>query len=110
LFQAGNIFADETTGLTAHLPALFTQHGIQNVQVKAHAVTLRAGTPEGQLYAKDMQYLFQTGRPFLQRRGHLPKDYDALCQQAISEMQQDDFCGTWNLLTIWGNKPKEKRG
>jgi hypothetical protein len=31
-------------------------------------------------------------------------DYEKLCQQALDEMQQPDFVGTWKLLTIWGSK------
>lgn len=32
----------------------------------------------------------------------LSKDYDAIYQQALKEMQQSDFYVTWNFLTAWG--------
>ncbi len=41
-------------------------------------------------------------RPFLQKWGCLSQDYDAICRQALEEMQQSDFHVIWNLLTVWG--------
>jgi hypothetical protein len=35
---------------------------------------------------------------------HLPDDFDDLCQQTLSEMQQPDFVAIWPLLTVWGIK------
>jgi ubiquinone/menaquinone biosynthesis C-methylase UbiE len=103
-FRAGHLFEEQPDGLTAHLPELLTRHGVQQAQTKVHVLKFRAGTPEGQSYYEDMRRAFHTIRPFLARRGCSPKDYDALYQQALAEMQHADFCATSRLLTAWGNK------
>lgn len=108
-FRAGHLFEEQPTGLTAHLPALLTQHGIQHVQTKSYVSQFWAGTPEGQAHYEDMKHGFRNLRPFLERRGCLPKDYDTIYQQALVEMQLPDFCVTWNLLTAWGNAPRGGR-
>lgn len=108
LFRAGHLFEEQADGLTAHLPELLTRHGIQQVQARDYALQFRAGTPEGLAYAEDMQYAFRTGRPFLERRGGLPKDHETVYQQALTEMHRPDFCATMNLLTVWGNTPGER--
>jgi hypothetical protein len=55
-----------------------------------------------------MMLTFQTARPFIQKWSCASQDYDAVYQQALKEMQQPDFHATWNLLTVWGNKPISK--
>ncbi len=67
-------------------------------------MTYQANTPSGQAYYQDMQRAFQTLRPFILKgdRRTTPEDYDAMCQQALAEIQQSNFQATWNLLTAWG--------
>ena len=104
LFQAGNLFEPAPSGLTAHLASLLKQYGCKTVQTRTYAMTYRASTPSGQVYYEDMRRAFQTLRPFLLKWGPRtePDDYDALCQQALAEIQQSNFQATWNLLTAWG--------
>ncbi len=104
-FRAGHLFAQESTGLVAHLRHLFTQYGIQHIQEKAHPLKFQAGTAEGQAYCEDMWRIYQSISPFLQKWGCYDHEYDAIYQQARREMQQPDFHVTWNLLTVWGRKP-----
>ena len=101
-FQSGHLFEPESTGLTAHLVPLLTQHGIQNVQSRASVSEYRAGTAHGQAYYEDIVHGMKTVRPFLQKWGCFPEGYDAIYQQALKEMQQSDFRVTWPLLTVWG--------
>jgi ubiquinone/menaquinone biosynthesis C-methylase UbiE len=108
-FRSGHLFEEQTDGLIAHLPELLTRHGVQQVQAKAYALEFRAGTPEGQAYYENALHAFHTVRPFLERRGCAPLEYETTCQQALAEMQQPDFCSTWKLLTTWGTKPREMR-
>jgi len=105
LFRAGHLFTQAGTGLTDHLDQLLIRHGCQPVQTRPYALEFRAGTPEGQTYVQDMAHVFQTTRPFIQKWGCAPQDYDAIYQQALAEMQQDTFRVTWNHLTAWGIKP-----
>ena len=104
LFQAGHLFEQAPSGLTAHLASLLGQHGCKTVQTRTYAMTYQAGTPSAQAYYEDMQRAFRTLRPFILKWGRSsnPDDYDAVCQQALAEIQQSDFQATWNLLTAWG--------
>ena len=106
LFQAGNFFEQAPNGLTNHLAPLLKQHGCNAVQTKTYSLVYRAGTPEGEAYIEDMKRSFRTLRPFIQKWDSNIKDYDydAICQQALKEMQESDFRSTWNLLTAWGTK------
>jgi len=108
LFRSWHLFAQKSTGLTAHLVPLLGRHGCQQLQTKAHALQYRAGTPEGQAYIEDGMRMFRTLRPFLQKWGCMSKDYDAIRHQAHEEIQRPDFCATWHLLTAWGIKPRLK--
>lgn len=109
LFRSGRLFENHPAGLTSHLPELLTRHGIQLVQTKVYALPFRAGTPEGHAYAEDMMHAFRTGRPFMARWGCISDDFDTLYQQALSDMQQPDFCATWNLLTAWGHCSRSRQ-
>jgi hypothetical protein len=44
--------------------------------------------------------------PFLQKWLQVPQDYEAICQEMLTDMQQPAFTATWHLLTVWGNRPK----
>ena len=104
LSQAGNLFEPAPAGLTAHLASLLGQHGCKTVQTRTYSMIYQANTPSGQAYYEDMQRAFHTLRPFILKWGPRTKsdDYDAMCQQALAEIQQSNFQATWNLLTAWG--------
>ncbi len=108
LAQAGHLFEPSTTGITAHLVPLLTQHGIQDVQTKVYSLEYQAGTSQGQEYSENLRYFFRTIRPFLQKWGCLSENYNTIYQQALDEMQQADFHSIWTLLTAWGTSPPKK--
>ncbi|HEX3643294.1 MAG TPA: methyltransferase domain-containing protein [Ktedonobacteraceae bacterium] len=105
LFRSGHLFAQESTGLTAHLALLLSRHGCLQVQAKAYTLQYQAGTPEGQAYVEDGMHVLRTLRPFLQKWGCMSKDYNAIHRQVLEEIQRPDFCATWHLLMAWGIKP-----
>jgi len=106
--QAGHFFTHNGNGVTSELARLLGQYGLQNVQTRAHTVEYRAGTPEGQSFYEDMKHVFRVVVPYIRKWTRVPDDYEAIYQQALSEMQQPDFVATWRLLTAWGNKPPGK--
>jgi ubiquinone/menaquinone biosynthesis C-methylase UbiE len=105
-YKAGHSFERDNAGLTAHLAELLVQHGFQKIQEKIYALEYRAGTAGGQSYYLNAQHGFQTLRPFLQKWGCASENYEAICQTALNDIQQSDFCVTWNVLTACGKKPK----
>lgn len=107
-YRAGHYFTAESNGVTGELVRLLHQFGLQNVQTRVHIMEYRAGTTEGQRFYEDMKHFFQTILPFFRKWSKVPDDYEAIYQQALSEMQQPDFVATSSLLTAWGSKPKPK--
>jgi ubiquinone/menaquinone biosynthesis C-methylase UbiE len=103
--QAGHYFTAGGDGVTSQLARLLQQYGIQNVQTCAYMLEQRAGTPEGESFYEDARLLYRTIVPFLRKWTRVPDDYEAIYQQALSEMQQPDFVGRVSLLTAWGTNP-----
>jgi ubiquinone/menaquinone biosynthesis C-methylase UbiE len=101
-YQAGHSFTPNSDGVTGELPRLLSQHGLENVQLRAFTLEYRAGTQEGQDYYKDLELGMRTVQPFLRKWVRLPEDYENFCQQALSEMQQSDFVMKTGMLTAWG--------
>ncbi|MBV9231749.1 MAG: methyltransferase domain-containing protein [Chloroflexi bacterium] len=102
-YNAGNVFKLQANGLTSELAPLMKRYGLSNVQTRVRLLTYAAGTSEGQRFAEDMQHLYRTVRPFIQKWARLPEDYEELYQQALIEMQQPDFVANWKFLTFWGS-------
>jgi SAM-dependent methyltransferase len=105
LYQAGHFFTPDRRGVLNELARLLHQYGLQNVQTQAYTLEYRAGTPEGHHFYEDIRHAYRTFVPFLRKWTRIPDDYEAIYQQALSEMQQPDFVATWRLLTAWGNTP-----
>lgn len=101
-YQAGHFFTPTRDGVITQLARLMKLYGVQNVQAQSYTLEYHAGTPEAQSFYEDMKHLFRTIPPFLKKWGHMPDDYETLCQQALTELQRPDFAGTWELLTAWG--------
>jgi len=105
LYRASHLLTEQSDGLLDHLAPLLRQYGCERVQTKPYTLVYRAGTPAGQAYLQDARSVLRQARPFVQKWGGAGDDYDALHQQALTEMQQPDFWATWRLLTAWGHKP-----
>ena len=104
-YKAGQSIRPEVCGITSMLAQLLSESGCQHVQTKAYTLEYPAGTVAAQNFAQDSMYLFQTLRPFLRKWDCAPEDYDAIYEQALLEMQQNDFHATWDFLMVWGTKP-----
>lgn len=107
--SAGYYFEDKKITFTGHIITLLEQFHCSQIQTKSVDLKYQAGAPEWQDFYDTTKYTFRTLRSFLQRRGYLPKDYDALCQQALDEIKQPDFHATWRFLTIWCKPPEQAK-
>lgn len=107
LYRSGHLFTQESTGLTNHLAMLLRQQSDQEVQTVQHVLHLQAGTPEGQIYIRDGNYIIRTLRPFLEKWGMAGENYAELAQRVRAELQQPDFSATWRLTTVWVPKARE---
>jgi ubiquinone/menaquinone biosynthesis C-methylase UbiE len=101
-YQAGHLFTPVGEGITGELAHLLQEHGLQGVQTRDTVIEYRPGTPEGQGFFEDSRLAYRTILPFLRKRTQVPENYEQLCEQALSDMQQPDFVATWPLRTAWG--------
>jgi ubiquinone/menaquinone biosynthesis C-methylase UbiE len=107
--RAGHLFEATPTGLIDHLPELLLRHDFQNIQSHKTPIEFRTGTEAGKALFEDIIHLFHTTRPFLQRYGCLPPDHDALCQQALQDMQQPDFVARSAFHTFWATNSVQRQ-
>ncbi len=105
-YSSGRFFEARNTALTTELVRLMTQHAIENVQVRTHALVFRGGTQAGQDFSQDVAHGFRVALPFFQKWMHVPRNYEEIYQQALEEMQATDFVATWTLVTLWGTRPE----
>uniref|UniRef100_UPI0035E46336 class I SAM-dependent methyltransferase n=1 Tax=Thermogemmatispora sp. TaxID=1968838 RepID=UPI0035E46336 len=106
--RAGQSFSPDgrRMGIVPILPRLVRQTGFEDVRVRASIIEWSMGTEGHYAVFKDYLLGFELVQPFLIKVGVATKaELERLYQQAVAEMQQDDFCGLWPLVTIWGRKP-----
>ncbi|RAQ98124.1 class I SAM-dependent methyltransferase [Thermogemmatispora tikiterensis] len=109
LKKAGQSFSADGrhVGLTPVLPKLVRQAGFANVRLRASAVEWSMGTEAHYPVFKDWLMGLELMRPFVMKMEGLDKsELERLEQQAVAEMQQEEFCGLYSLLTVWGYKPQ----
>jgi ubiquinone/menaquinone biosynthesis C-methylase UbiE len=104
LYRAGHFFHCANDGIIRELEALLRQQELKNVQTRMHALEFRGGTPQGQLFAEDMQHLLRTMKPFLQKWSTVPDDYEEIYQRMVRELNEPDCTTIWNILTAWGSR------
>ncbi len=104
LYGSGHLFNAEKNGVANELARLLAQYGLLNVQRRPFTLDYQFGTAQGQLLFEDAQRVFRTMVPFLQKWTTIPDDYDAIYQQAFSDLNQPDCISRWSLFTVWGTK------
>jgi SAM-dependent methyltransferase len=105
LKQAGQSFSPDGRhiGITPVLLRLVRQAGFHEVHLRATAIDWSMGTDMHYPVFKDDLIALQLALPFLERMGLAARaELERLYQQAVAEMQQEDFCALWTLLTVWG--------
>lgn len=92
-------------GLTAKLGYLLRHAGFGAVQLKAHVIDFSYGSKGHEVSYQDYRLLFPLIKPLLfGTKVVKPEEFDALYEQAMEEMQREDFCSIWYMLTAWGEK------
>jgi ubiquinone/menaquinone biosynthesis C-methylase UbiE len=93
-------------GLTPMLPRLLREAGFKNVQKRAYAVDISAGTPNHESHYQNIMIVSKLVQPFLTKLGLISQEkVEELYQQAMIEMMQDSFVCLWYYLTVSGRKP-----
>jgi SAM-dependent methyltransferase len=93
-------------GITPVLPRLVRQAGFVEVRLRATAIEWSMGTEMHYPSFKDALIALELLQPFLVKAGVATQaELEQLYQQAVAEMQQEDFCAVGTLLTVWGRQP-----
>lgn len=54
----------------------------------------------------NFEFAYKLAEPFLIKLELItPEAFSEIYDQALAEMQSDDFCATWFYLTVTGRKP-----
>ncbi|WP_069802362.1 class I SAM-dependent methyltransferase [Thermogemmatispora onikobensis] len=112
LKRAGQSFSPDGRhiGITPVLPRLVRQAGFMDVRLRASAIEWSMGTEAYYPVFKDYLVGLNQIKPFLIRMGVVGKEeVEQLYQLAVAEMQQEEFCAIWTLLTVWGRCPASER-
>ncbi len=107
LFDAAQSFSADgfDLAITPVLGPLLRKAGFQNNDLQSHVLDISYGQEGHMNWLEDCRILFDLAKPFILR--YLPMtqhDLDACSVQALTEMQQETFCGIGYALSIWGTK------
>ena len=108
LHKAGQSFSPNGThmGILPVLRRLVSDTGFTDIGQKAHAIDFSYGLEAHEGFYHDLAAAFKLLQPFISKWGIAsPAELDETYQQALREMAEEDFCGMWILLTVWGYKP-----
>ena len=53
---------------------------------------------------ENMRHVFRTCFPFLHKWTRVPDTYEALYQQALTDLEQPGYVSTLDVLTVWGER------
>ncbi|WP_297165257.1 class I SAM-dependent methyltransferase, partial [Thermogemmatispora sp.] len=109
LKKAGQSFSADGRhfGITPVLARLMRQAGFTDVKLRASFIEFSMGTDSHYAMLKDWLMLQELIQPFLIKMGVASsEELRHLIQQATAEVQQEDFCGLYTLITAWGYRPQ----
>ncbi|WP_052889606.1 class I SAM-dependent methyltransferase [Thermogemmatispora carboxidivorans] len=108
LKRAGQSFSPDghLLGITPVLAPLLRQAGFNEVRLRGGVLEWSSGTPYHYSTFKNISVMFDLLKPFLVKTGVArAEEVNALYQQAVAEMQADDFFAVWFWVTAWGRQP-----
>lgn len=109
LQRAGQSFSPNGThmGILPMLRPFLQEAGYQHIGHMAHVVDFSYGMEAHESSFQDFLVAFKLVQPFIIRcKVAKQEELDELYQQVLVEMQSEDFCALWILLTVWGYKPE----
>lgn len=96
-----------TLGITPMLERLFAQAGYTQIQSQAHSVNVSCDAEAWHDFYRNTEIVFDGALPMLQKaNSNTQEDLPSLYQRMLREMQAQDFCGRWYLLSVQGRTPE----
>lgn len=108
LQQAGQSFSPNGyhVGVVPMMSRLLKDAGYQHVQLQPHVQDYSIGTEAHYSLFKDIQKLFPLIQPFILQSGMIGREeLEQLIQDALAEMQLENFCTLAFYATAWGQNP-----
>ena len=108
LYVAGQSFSVDgrTLGITPVLGRLLLNTGYRDLREKAHVLHASAGMEAHTSFYHNFEFAYKLAEPFLIKLELVtPEAFSEIYDQAMTEMQSDDFCATWFYITVTGSKP-----
>lgn len=108
LQQAGQSFSPNGyhVGIVPMMSHLLKDAGYQQVQLQPHLQNCSAGEEAHYALFKDIQKIFPLLQPFMLQSGLVEKEeYEQLAQNALAEMQLENFCTIAFYVTASGQNP-----
>ena len=94
-----------TVGVTSVLPSLLRKSGYQQVQHAAYALEFSSETDAWADVYRDAEIVGRLLQPLLVNSEVTTREEaERLYEQMLAEMHEEDFCGMWHYMTIWGQK------
>jgi len=106
--RAGRSFSatGRHVGITPVLARMLREAGFSHIQQKAHIHDFSYGMEAHDGFTFDLKLLFKLLQPFITRMEVATQEQlDTLYEQALNEMQSEEFCALAFYLTVWGEKP-----
>ncbi|GAC1650089.1 MAG: hypothetical protein NVS4B12_19620 [Ktedonobacteraceae bacterium] len=92
-------------GITVVMRSLLKRASIQNIQSEAHVIDYSYGMEAHDGLTEDFKFLLELTQPLLfGMKVITPEAFADLSAQVLEEMQSEDFCALWYVLTVWGEK------
>lgn len=110
LWKAGYGFSPDgrTFGVSHILPSLLREQKYRQIQLFAYALEGSAKLEAWADSYHDIKTLGLQMKPLFIKLGLITDEtFDQLYQQALADMQRDEFCGMGYFLTVLGQKPAE---
>lgn len=92
-------------GQIVMLKRLLAQAGYHDMQHTAYFLDFSMGSEAHDAYFEDSLLVVKLSIPFLVQMGvTTQQELDTIYERLNEAQRQDDFCGYWPLMTVWGRK------
>jgi SAM-dependent methyltransferase len=107
LRRAGHGFLPHSRnfGISVVLCSLLRSAGFEQVSIRPHLIEYSFGTPVYEGFYKDWKVVYNLLQPFLVKMGVTTlEETEPLYQQMLVDMRSPDFCGTYDLYSVFGKR------
>ena len=107
LYAAGRSFSPDGrhVGITPVIGHFLQNADYQYIEKKAHILDCSVGMEAHSTFYQDFQAGLKLLQPFLVKMKTTNEEFEGLYEQALADMQTEDFGAVWFYVSAWGMKP-----